>query len=151
MIQKLQTNPEVMVKFIKKFVREFGVSDPILQDSIGAFMNGDPEGVTAFGKSIGLQPGALSSAIKLFGETDPLLMLDVVGQVMSIMGAGAKTKNIAKAFAALMAQFSGRFTIEKEGFDDTRAVRSSAPIILGEQLRIPPLIFEGLLCSIRND
>ena len=70
---------------------------------------------------------------------------------MSIMGASAKVKNIAKAFAALTAEFSGRFEIEKESFFDERKVRSTAPIILGEQLKIPPLIFEGLLCSIRNE
>ena len=103
MIKKIQSNPRIMIKFIKKFVGEFGVEDPILQDALGAFMAGETEGVEAFGKSIGLQNNALSSAIKLFGETDPLLMLDVVGQVLTIMGAGAKTKNIAKAFAALMA------------------------------------------------
>jgi len=68
-----------MLDFIKKFASEFGVNDPILQDSIGAFINGDTEGVEAFGKSIGLSNGALTNAIKLFGEIKPILMLDVVG------------------------------------------------------------------------
>ena len=79
MIKRLKTRPHILVEFIKKFCNELGLRNPIIQDSLGAFLQGHTEGLENLSKALGLKPDALPAAIRLFGDIDSSLMIELVG------------------------------------------------------------------------
>ena len=76
-------------------------------------------------------------------------MIKETGEIMKKIGAIGEVINLAKAFAALTAEYTGNF--ETEGKKGKVAKRSTAPLILGKKFNIPPLILEGLLYSVKKD
>ena len=148
LIEKFQNNGKIKTNFIKKFAKEFGLNDPYLQDSLVSFVNQETDGIDKLGSALGLQPIDLPAAVKLFGDSHPEEMIREVGDLMQSIGAKIPVINDAKAFAALIAEYTGEFEIAKEG---KGAKRSTAPLILGKKFKIPPKIFEGLLCSLKKD
>ena len=150
MIKRLETRPAILVSFIKKFCNELGLRNPIIQDSLGAFLLGDTEGLENLSKALGLKPDALPNAIRLFGDIDSSLMIELVGQVLDILGCDAKIKNIAKALAAIISNHKGTFSISPETKFDVRTM-AKASTILGQQTGIPSIIFEGITAALTAD
>lgn len=150
MIKRLKTRPHILVEFIKKFCNELGLRNPIIQDSLGAFLQGHTEGLENLSKALGLKPDALPAAIRLFGDIDSSLMIELVGQVLDILGCGSKIKNIAKALAAIISKHKGTFSITPESKFDVR-MQAKASTILGQQTGIPSIIYDGILAAITQD
>jgi hypothetical protein len=150
MIKRLQTKPEIMFEFIKRFAKQLGLASPLIQDSLAAFLLGRTTGFEGFSKALGMNPDTLGSAIQLFGDIDSALMIDLVGKVMDILGADAKIKNMAKALAAFVSKHTGKFNVEPESKADKRTT-ASATQILGEVFRIPTVILDGVMFAVQGN
>jgi hypothetical protein len=124
-----------------------GLKSPIVQDSLAGFMMGNTEGLDGLSKALGMKPDALGLAVKLFGDINSELMIEVVGQVMDLLGANTKIKNLGKALAAFVSKHQGKFKIDPESKTDTRKM-ASATTILGDCFRIPTIILDGVIAAV---
>jgi hypothetical protein len=77
-------------------------------------------------------------------------MLDVVDKITSVLGLSIHTMNTCKGLAALLTGYADKFDIGFESKSKSAITRSTGPILIGEQLRIPPLFLEGVLHSLQN-
>ena len=87
MIKQILSNPEILLSFISEYATEFGVEDPILASAIGAFFAGNLSDLDPVGTALGLEPGALKSALSMFGDTAPEMMIKVAGEIVRLAGA----------------------------------------------------------------
>ena len=90
----------------------------------------------AFAKSFGLVEESLKAAIHLFGRKQAKNAIRETGRLMSLFGASIEVENAAKAFVALLAQYSDNcIKMPKSG--DKSAKKAGAAVQLQKLFNIP--------------
>jgi hypothetical protein len=79
-----------------------------------------------------LPRSSLSLAIKLFGKTDPDMMLSVIDNIVEALGSPVRIMNTCKGLAGLLAGYLDKFDITLESKSKSGITRSNGPILIGD-------------------